>query len=87
MGNNLDDACVVGLVRLGEGHRREPDGVARVGEGDLYREVISLVAKRLVVIALFFSARTKGCLVLVLCFLNVCSASHTSIHSIPIRPH
>lgn len=89
MGNNLDDAGVVALVRLGEGHRRGgPAGVAGVGEGDLYREVISLVPERLVVvIALFFSAGTKGCLVLVLCFLNACSDSHTSIHSIPIRPH
>jgi len=87
LGNNLDDAGVVGLVRLGEGHRQEPDGAARVGEGDLYREVISLVAKGLAVIALFFSAKTKGCLVLALCFLSACSDSHTSIHSISIRPH
>ena len=64
MGNNLDDAGVVALVRLGEGHRRGgPAGVAGVGEGDLYREVISLVPERLAVNALFFSAGTKGCLV------------------------
>lgn len=81
----------VGLVKLfGDGHRRGPDGVAAAGAGDLYRELTSLVAKRRVVIALFFSAGSKGSLLgvsPVLCFRNACSDSHTSIHSIPIRPH
>ena len=75
-------------MRLGERHLR--DGVA--GVGDLYRELTSLVLERRVVVmaaALFFSARTKGALGVstALCFPDACSDSHTSIHSVPIRPH
>lgn len=81
------------LVRFGEGQRRDPlDGVDVDvdGEGDLYREGTSLVRRRVVVAGtLFFSAGTNGGLrdSTVVCFRNVSSDLHTSIHTNHPRSH
>ena len=86
-GNNWEevDAEVdtdVVLIRFGDGHLRVLDGLE--GVGDLYLELTSLVVERLVVAALFFSARTKGGLTLglsgALLFLDACPDSQSSIH-------
>lgn len=75
------------LVRFGEPHRLGPEGVDG-GVGDLYRELTSLVFGRRVT-PLHFSAGTNGRLEVstAVCFCNAFSASHTSIHTIQIRPH
>jgi len=81
-GNNWEVDAGVVLVRFGDGHLRVLDGLT--GVGDLYLELTSLVVERLVVAALFFSARTNGVLTLglsaALLFLDACPDSHSSIH-------
>jgi hypothetical protein len=87
LGTKWDDGEGNVLVTFGERKRRGLAGVA--GEGDLYLELTSLVRRRRVVTALFFSAGTNGGLGVptAVCFRNACSDSHTSIHTTQIRPH
>lgn len=78
------------LVRCGDGQRLAVAAeVVVVGEGDLYRELTSLVRRRRVggaaLSALFFSAGTKGGLVVSVgdCLCNDRCDPHTSIKHYP----
>lgn len=78
------------LVIFGEGQRLGPEELEREGDVrvDLYLELTSLVLIRRLS-ALFFSAGTNGGLAVstAVCFCARCCASHSSIHTVQIRPH